>query len=184
METTTKTINGFELSSISGTVNAIQENPAVAAFELRVENTWVTGGHNQSKIQGFYGAGKEDTSRETPFILDNDEPPVLMGNNLGANPAEALLHGMVGCMTTSMVLLAAANGIEVTAVTSRVAADIDLRGFLGLDPEVQRGYQQIRVDYHIEGVSDEEKFELLELVKRSPMYNSVVNPVEVVVGLS
>lgn len=183
METTVAKINGFDPAAIAGTVNAIQENPAIAAFELRVENTWVAGGHNRSKVQGFYGACQEDTSRTAPFIIDNDEPPVLLGNNIGPNPAEALLNGMIGCMTTSMVLLAAARGIAISAVTSRVEADVDLRGFLGLDPGVEKGYQQIRVSYRIEGVSEAEKLELIQMVKRSPMYNTLINPVEVLVSL-
>ena len=179
MKTIVRKINGFDPAGIAGTVSALQANPSLGAFVLRVENNWIDGGHNRSSIQGFYGVGQEDTSREEPFLLDNDEPPVLLGNNLGPNPAEALLHGMVGCMTTSMVLLAAARGIEVAAVTARVEADIDLRGFLGLDPVVPRGYQKIRVSYAIEGVTEPEKHELLELAKQSPMYNSVVNPIEV-----
>jgi uncharacterized OsmC-like protein len=164
-------------------VNAIQGNPDIANFELRVENTWMGGAHNRSRIQGFYGACQEDTSRKTPFVIDNDEPPVLLGNNLGANPAEALLHGLVGCMTTTMVLLAAAHGIEVSRVTSRIAGNIDLRGFLGLDPEVDKGYGQIHVSYNIEGVSEEEKQELIGFARRSPMYNTLINPVEVVLSL-
>jgi hypothetical protein len=47
METATKTIIGFELSSSAGTVGAIKPNPDVGAFGLRVENTCATGGHNQ-----------------------------------------------------------------------------------------------------------------------------------------
>lgn len=179
MKTITKTINGFDLAQIAGTVSALQADPSLGAFVLRVENNWIAGGHNRSRIQGFYGVGQEDTSREEPFFLDNDEPPVLLGKNLGPNPAEALLHGMVGCMTTSMVLLAAARGIEVGAVTARVEADVDLRGFLGLDPEVPREYQKIRVSYQIEGVTEAEKKDLLELTKQSPMYNTIINPVAV-----
>lgn len=183
METSIKKINGFDPQSISNTVTAIQGNPDIAGFELRARNTWITGGHNRSFIQGFYGACQEDTSREVPFVYDNDEPPVLLGENKGANPGEVLLHGLLGCMTTAMILLASARGIEVGSVTSKIEGDIDLRGFLGLDGTVEKGFQQIRVIFDIQGVSEEQKEELITLAKQSPIFNSLTNPVDVQVAI-
>lgn len=183
METQVKNINGFNTEAIAGTVEAIVNNPKIADFELRAENKWITGGHNRSTIQGFYGACKEDSSRTEPFIYDNDEPPLLLGNNLGANPAEVVLHGLLGCMTTTMVLLAAARGIEVTGVTSRVEGDIDLQGFLGLSAEVEKGFSQVRVVFDIEGASEEQKQELLVLAQQSPMFNTLIQPADIQVSL-
>jgi len=183
METMTKTINGFQAEGIANTVAAIQGNPRIADFELRAQNTWITGGHNRSSIQGFYGGCQEDTSREVPFIYDNDEPPILLGENKGANPAEVILHGLLGCMTTAMVLLAAARGIEVKGVTSKVDGDIDLRGFMGLDANVDKGFHQIRVTFDIEGATNEEKEELITLAMQSPVFNTLINPVDVQVAV-
>ena len=182
METMTKTINGFQVEGIANTVALIQDNPKIAEFELRAQNSWITAGHNRSSIQGFYGACQEDTSRVAPFVYDNDEPPLLLGSNKGANPAEVILHGLLGCMTTTMVLLAAARGIEINGVKSKVEGDIDLRGFLGLDAGVQKEFQQIRVFFEIEGATDEEKEELITLAKQSPIFNSLMNPVDVKVA--
>lgn len=179
MEALANTLNGFSLEGITHVVEAIKENPEIAKFELRATNKWFTGGHNRSTIQGFYGACQEDTSREEPFVYDNDEPPILLGTNKGANPAEVILHGLLGCMTTSMVLLASAHGIEIKDITSRVEGDFDLQGFLGLDPSIEKGSQQIRVSFDIEGVSEEQKKELLELSKQSPVYNTILNPTDV-----
>ncbi|MFH4965087.1 OsmC family protein [Gaetbulibacter sp. M235] len=179
METLAKKLNGFSLEGISNTVSAIQQNPEIAKFELRAKNKWITGGHNRSNIQGFYGACQEDTSRVVPFVYDNDEPPILLGENKGANPAEVILHGLLGCMTTSMMLLASAHGIEVSSVSSSVEADFDLQGFLGLDPSIEKGSQQIRVEFEVEGVTEEQKQELLSLAKQSPVYNTILNPTDV-----
>ncbi len=183
METKVKNINGFSTEAIAGTVEAIVNNPKIADFELRVENKWIQGGHNRSYIQGFYGACQEDSSRTEPFVYDNDEPPLLLGNNIGANPAEVVLHGLLGCMTTSIVLLAAARGIEVKGVSSRVEGDVDLQGFLGLDAEIEKGFSQVRVVFDIEGVSEDQKNELLQLSKQSPMFNTLIQPVDVQVSL-
>lgn len=183
MGTITKTINGFQAEAIANTVAAIQDNPQIAEFELRAKNTWISGGNNRSYIQGFYGACQEDTSREKPFIYDNDEPPVLLGENKGANPAEVILHGLLGCMTTAMILLASARGIDVAGVSSRVEGNIDLKGFLGLDANVVKGFEQIRVIFDIEGASEDQKQELITLAKQSPIFNTLINPVDVQVAI-
>ncbi|WP_224490900.1 OsmC family protein [Robertkochia flava] len=183
METLTKTVNGFDQNAIAGIVTAIQNNPDIAKFELRAHNEWIDGGHNRSYIQGFYGACQEDTSRTEPFVYDSDEPPVLLGSNKGANPGEVILYGLLGCMTSAMVLLAAARGIPVEGVRSSIEGDIDLRAFLGLDPSGVKGFRQIRVTFDIQGGTSEQKEELLSLAKQSPVLHSLLNPVDVQVSL-
>jgi uncharacterized OsmC-like protein len=70
-------------------------------------------------------------------VFDLDEPPVLLGQNLGSNPVEYLLVALSGCLTTAMVAHASAKGIDLKGVESRYEGDIDLRGFLGISPEVK-----------------------------------------------
>ncbi len=183
METLVKTVNGFDQNTIAEVVTALQAQPEIGNFELRATNQWIDGGHNRSYIQGFYGACQEDTSRSEPFIYDNDEPPVLLGNNKGANPGEVLLHGLLGCMTTAMVLLAAARGIQIESVSSKIEGDIDIKGFLGLDSKGPKGFKQIRVTFDIAGADETQKEELLTLAKQSPIFNSLIHPTDVQVAL-
>jgi uncharacterized OsmC-like protein len=178
METQIKTMNGFDLEAMHATVGAIQENPAIAEFKLRATNQWITGGHNLSRVQGFYGACQEDTSREVPFEFVCDEPNILLGNNKGANPGEVLLYGLLACMTTTMVMLGAAQGIHVSGVSSRIEGDVDLRGFLGLHPDVKKEFTQLRMVFDIQGATKEEKAQLIEMAQRSPVFNTIKNPVD------
>lgn len=178
-----KRVNGFELESISNTVEAIQGNPEIAKFEFRAQNRWITGGHNRSTIQDFYGGCQEDTSRETPFVFDNSEPPILLGNNEGANPVEFILHGLAGCMTTTMMLHAAANGISVDKLSTSLKGELDVQGFLGLDDSVRNGYQKIVVEFDIQGdLTEKEKQFLIELGQKSPVFDVVTNGVPVQVS--
>ena len=126
-----------------GTIRAIAQAPTLATFTFRAQNQWMGGGHNRSTIQGFYGAGQEDTSRKSTFVMDNDEPDVLLGTDQGANPVEYVLHALAGCLTTSLVYHAAAKGIRIDAVESRLEGDLDLRGFLGMSDEVRNGYDNV-----------------------------------------
>src|SRR5690606_18189943 len=100
----TATRNGLDLEQMVHTVEAINAKPEIAQFRFRARNRWITGGENRSTIRDFYGACAEDQSRDKPFEFTNGEPPVLLGNNEGANPVEFLLHALAGCVTTTTVL--------------------------------------------------------------------------------
>jgi len=175
------TLNGLDLEAMGATIQALRDQPALARFEWRAGNRWITGGENRSRIQGFYGAGVEDTSRAAPFEFTNGEPPVLLGNNEGANPVEFLLHALAGCVTTTTVLHAAARGIRIERLATELVGQMDLQGFLGLDDSVPAGYQSITIRMHIEAdCTDEELDELLEFVHgHSPTCNTVCRPVAV-----
>ena len=170
-------INGVDVDRLGATIQAVQQNTTLATFRFRAKNRWIDGGHNRSTIQSFYGAGKEDTVRTQPFVLDADEPPVLLGKDQGANPVEYVLHALAACLTTSLVYHAAARGIHIESVESTLEGDLDLQGFLGLSDEVRRGYKEIRVHFTIE--TDAPVEQLKEFSKFSPVHDIVSNPVPV-----
>ena len=176
-------LNGLDTEQMVGTIEAIKAQPELARFQFRNQNRWVDGGENRSTIQGFYGAGQEDTSRTAPFEFVNGEPPVLLGSNEGANPVEFLLHALAGCVTTTLVLHATARGIRIDWISTRMDGDIDLHGLLGLDDSVSPGYERIRMKMDIQAdCSDEELDELLAYSRdHSPVCNTVCRPVPVVV---
>ena len=179
-----KTINGVNVSQLFGTIDLIKKNPEVAKFKFRARNKWIQGTHNRGTVNGFYGALKEDTSRD-PMIFDLDEPPVLLGKNQGVNPVEYLLVALSGCLTTSMIAHAAARGIEIKGVQSRYEGDLDLRGFLGISEDVKAGYQDIRVFFKIDGnLSEQQKEELVRMAQKySPVFNTLARSVPVSVHL-
>jgi uncharacterized OsmC-like protein len=178
-------VNGVNVQELFKTVDAVKKTAAIAKFRFRADNTWLDGGHNRTSIRNFYGAGAEDTSRKTPFILDADEPKVLLGTDRGANPVEYVLTALAGCLTTSLVYHAAARGISIEEVESHLEGDLDLRGFLGISEDVRNGYENIRVTFKIKADAPEEQLrELVELArKRSPVFDIVSHPVPVSVEL-
>jgi len=181
---TDQTLNGLDVRQMNDTVEALRNDPVLAQFEFRASNRWIDGGENRSTIQSFYGAGQEDSSREQPFVFTNGEPPVLLGDNEGANPVEFLLHGLAGCVTTTTVLHATARGIRIHSISTRLRGDIDLQGLLGLDESVSPGYRGITIDMQIEAdCSDEEIESLLETARgHSPVCTTVCRPVPVTIN--
>lgn len=173
--------NGLDLQRMTETIALLQAQPALARFEFRNKNQWISGGENRSSIQGFHGAGREDDSRAAPFVFTNGEPPVLLGANEGANPVEFLLHALAGCVTTTFVLHATARGIGVRRISTTMRGQIDLQGLLALDPKVSAGYESIEIEMDIDAdCSDEELDELLGFThQHSPVCNTVCRPVPV-----
>lgn len=173
-------LNGVNVTKLFDAMEMISGNAEIARFKFRNRNKWINGGLNRSSIDGFYGA-LEEQKREAPFVLDNDEPPVLLGEDRGANPVEQVLHGLAGCITTTLVYHAAAKGIRIHEMETSFEGDLDLRGLLGLPGARRRGYEEIRVTVKVK--ADASKEEIEELVKlaerRSPVYDIVTNPVPV-----
>jgi uncharacterized OsmC-like protein len=178
-------VNGVEVEKLFETIEAIKQKPTLAEFTFRLSNEWLDGGHNRSIVSTYYGAGQEHDSRREPFVLDADEPPVLLGSDAAANPVEYLLHALAACVTTSLVYHAAAKGIRLEEVSTRLEGDIDLHGFLGLDPEVPRGYKNIRIAFRIKAdVPDEQLEELCQLGPTfSPVFDTITRAVTVDVML-
>jgi len=176
-------MNGLDVDAAMATIQAIQADPEIAQFRFRARNRWISGGENRSTIKDFYGAKVEDTSRNEAFEFTNGEPPVLLGNNEGANPVEFLLHALAGCVTTTFVLHAMARGITIHALSTELEGDIDLHGLLGLNDDVPAGYQGIRIKMHVEAdCSDEALDDLLDFARgHSPVCTTVCRPVPVTV---
>jgi uncharacterized OsmC-like protein len=175
--------NGVDLARLSDTMEAVKASPELAKFQFRIQNRWIDCGENRSEVQPF-SAGGNETKHKTALTLLADEPDSLLGTDRGANPVEHLLHALASCVTTSMVYHGAARGIAVEQVESSLEGDLDLRGFLGLAPNVRNGYQGIRLKLRIKAnITDEQFRELSSLGPRfSPVYDSITNGVPIAVS--
>ncbi|MCB0372133.1 MAG: OsmC family protein, partial [Muricauda sp.] len=104
---------------------------------------------------------------------------VLLGKDQAPNPAEIVLHALGSCLTGAMAYHAAANGIEIEGVESTLKGDVDLHGFLGLDPEVRKGYNGITVKFKVKSDASEEQ--LRTLSQFSPVFDMITNPTPVTI---
>jgi uncharacterized OsmC-like protein len=170
-------VNGVDLEVLGGTVGAVQAEPELGVCRFRAHNTWVDGARNESQVTGFYGAGQEIAHRQ-PFTMIADEPPILAGNDDGANPVEHLLHALASCLTTAMIAHAAVRGIRIKAMESELEGDLDLNGFLGLNPETPKGYTDIRVKFRVDAAEGDIDA-IRKLAEFSPVFNTLTNGVNV-----
>ncbi len=177
--------NGVDTPTLFATLEAIKGQPELAKFQFRVSNRWVQGTRSRSRMESFSGAGGVHEHKRV-FEYDADHHTVLVGTDEGPTPVEFLLHGLAACITAGIANIAAARGVTLTEVTSRVEGDIDLLGILGLSSEVRNGYERIRATFDIKGDAPPEK--LQEIVEQSRARSAVFDvlsngvPVEVAVN--
>jgi uncharacterized OsmC-like protein len=181
-----RVVNGVDTDAVAQTMTAIDEDPTRARFNFRLSNFWVTGTHNRALVKDF-SAGGEVVRRDTTFfVYDKDEHPLIFGQDRGANPVEYLLAGLAGCVTTTLVLLAARKGITLTKVDARLDGDLDAQGMLGMSESARSGFEAIHMTMDVEG--DAPREELAELVRlateRSPVADTVRRGTRLEVGLA
>jgi uncharacterized OsmC-like protein len=68
-------------------------------------------------------------------------------------------------------------------VQASVAAEMDLHGILGADPDVRNGFSGVTVSYRIDADASREEIEALvaQSQKRSAVYDILTNPTSVTV---
>ncbi len=180
---TTNITNGVDVNQMNDTVAAVKQNAELASFKFRIQNRWIDCGENRSHVLPFSAGGKV-FAHKVGFTLTADEPEMLLGADTGANPVEHLLHALASCVTTSTVYHAAARGIKIERIESTLEGDLDLRGFLDLDPTVRNGYRNIRMTLQIKApnASEEQLRELGTLGQRfSPVHDTLSKGVRVAI---
>lgn len=169
--------NGLNVTQMEEILAAVKEDPALARFEFRARNVWDDGGYNITTIKGFYGGGEEHGAGDRIFEVDADEPPVLLGEDRAPNPAEYLLHALASCLTSTIVVKAAARGITVDSIESTFEGDIDAQKFLEISDEGRTGYRNIRARFKVSADASAE--EIQELMEFSPIFDVIRNGTDV-----
>ncbi|HWK12044.1 MAG TPA: OsmC family protein [Vicinamibacterales bacterium] len=169
-------LNGVDTPTLFATIDAVTGQPGLAAFRFTATNRWLKGTHSRSRIETFSGAGGEH--RHTGAIdFDADHPAVLVGADNAPTPVEFLLHALAACITSGIGNIAAARGVKLTEVESRIEGDIDLRGILGISDQERNGYSGIRVHFRIAGDAPAEKLQAIveQAQARSAVFDVLTN---------
>jgi uncharacterized OsmC-like protein len=110
-----------------------------------------------------------------------DEPEVLGGTDLAANPVQLILASLGACQAITYQVWAAKLGIALDGVEARVEGDLDLRGFFGLDDSLRPGFTRIRLFVTLRGPETPERYDELAAAVNAhcPVLDIVANPVPV-----
>ena len=169
-------VNGIDLDDLFALIAAVKDDARNARTSWRVATAWQGQTRSRSQVEAFE-IGGERVARQ--FVIEIDEPCELGGTNRAANPQEHLLAALNACMTVGYVAQCAVRGITLESLNIETEGDIDLRGFLGLDPAVPPGYKSLRYIVRIKGSATQEQFAEVHqaVMATSPNFYNLSRPV-------
>jgi uncharacterized OsmC-like protein len=169
-------VNGINVDDLFALIDRVKQDVEKGKTNWRVTTTWQGQARSRAQVEGFEIGGERVSRR---FSIDIDEPYELGGTNCFANPQEHLLAALNACMTVGYVAQCAVRGITLESLAIETVGDIDLRGFLGIDPAVPSGYENLSYVVRIKGSGTKEQFaEVHEAVMAtSPNFYNLSRPV-------
>ncbi|MEV8631002.1 OsmC family protein [Streptosporangium sp. NPDC051023] len=138
-------MNGIDTTALTDFATAVTADPKAGEARFAVDTHWQGGTRSRAQVGSLRLGGQEHARR---FTIDADEPPSLLGDDTAPNPQELLLAALNACVTVGIAATAALHGVTLSALRIRTNGTLDLRGFLGLDPGVNPGYDVVdmRID--------------------------------------
>lgn len=152
---------------IDGTTQAVAADPANAQAQVRAE------GHLVGDTEVALRTGRHS--------ITVDEPAALGGEDAGASPVDHALVALASCQAITYRFWAEKLGIALDDVEIKVDADIDMRGFFGLDDTVRAGFGDVRVQVTPKGPETAERYEELARAvdEHCPVLDLFANPTSI-----
>lgn len=174
-------VNGIDVHGLRASMDMLREQPEMGGFTFRSRHRWAGSARSFTTVQDYQAGGMEQTSRPAPFVLEADEPIMLLGDDMAPTATEALLHALSACLGTTLIYHAAAKGIEIEELELVMEGNLDVRGVLGISDNVRNGFEQINVTFNVKSeASEDEISQLVELAQaRSPVFDVVTHPTPV-----
>src|ERR1700761_298278 len=169
-------VNGLNVDDLFALIEGVKGDVSKATTSWRVATTWQGQTRTRAEVEGF-SIGGQDVSRR--FTIDIDEPCELGGSNKFANPQEHLIAALNSCIAVGYVAQCAVRGITLESLEIETEGEIDLRGFLGIDPAVLPGYEYLSYTIRIKGSGTNEEFAAIHeaVMATSPNFYNVSRPV-------
>ncbi|MCA8882161.1 MAG: OsmC family protein [Rhodobacteraceae bacterium] len=177
--------NGVNTEALIGARSAFEQMPEAAQFTFRSACDWMTGTQNRNTLNGYFGLGQEHARKKT-FTIESDHPEVFAAADSAPTPPEIVLAALASCLTGGVAAVAQHRGIKLHSVRAIVEGDIDVRGILGMDPEIRNGFSQIRVSFEISADASDDDIAALvaQSQKRSAVFDMLTNPTNVSVSVA
>ncbi|QFU81819.1 OsmC family protein [Natronorubrum aibiense] len=176
-----QTAHGIDLETLEGFAQHAAENPEAVQLGLGATATYEgTAAHSLAKIDS-YELGGDTIVRETreytlPYggwkeVLD-------AGGWIGATdriePVEAALSALAACINVGISINAAANGVDIDHLQTRVRTDFDPAVLFGLEElkEADSVFENVTAEIELDGENLDQDL-IDEWARRAPVYTLV-----------
>jgi uncharacterized OsmC-like protein len=180
--TQTQILNGIDSVAVKSLIQDVARDPRNGTAAFAVRTRWAGGTRSETTVDGYRFAGRWV---DRPFTVATDEPFELGGTNTQPNPQEVLMAAFNACMMVGYVAGATLAGIELEHLELACEGELDLRGFLGLDPSVKPGYDAIHYTVRVKGNGTPEQFEAIHrtVIATSPNRFNLASPIRLTSNL-
>jgi len=127
-----------------------RQRPLRAQYKTDPGAAWITD-HARTR-----GSDPRDPFHFVVEPMDNcgAQLPVGVHRALGGlhdapTPGDILCAALAACQESAIRMVANLLGVELVSLSVAVAADVDVRGTLGMDRQVPVGFQAMRCDVHL-----------------------------------
>ncbi|MDS0475397.1 OsmC family protein [Natrinema sp. 1APR25-10V2] len=173
--------HGIDLETLEGFAAHAAESPEAVQFGLGASATYEgTAAHSLAKVDS-YELGGETIARETreytiPYgawkeVLDAGG---WVGGTDRLEPIEAALSALAACINVGITINAAANGVDIDHLRTRVRTDFDPAVLFSLEElrEADSVFENLSAEVEIEG-DDLDRDLIDEWARRAPVYTFV-----------
>jgi len=169
-------VNGINVDDLFALIDDVKREPAKGKTNWHVTTTWQGQARSRAEIESYEIGGEKVPRR---FSIEIDEPRELGGSNSFANPQDHLIAALNACITVGYVAQCAVRGITLESLAIDTDGEIDLRGFLGIDPAVPPGYENLSYTVRIKGNGTEQQFAEVHnaVMATSPNFYNMSRPV-------
>ena len=177
-------INGVDVGKLEATIDAVNNNPDLAAFRFHIANEWIKGTKTETAAQRIDG-GPQILIRTEPFKMHSDQPGVLMGTDTAPSAAVSLMHALASCLSTSIVYTASLRGIEIKKMSIILEGDVDIQGILGISEQIKPGLKNLDMDIRIDSAAPKEEIEdvVQYAQKHSMILDTLINQMDLDINL-
>jgi uncharacterized OsmC-like protein len=172
-------VNGLDLEALDQTVAALGKDSKLGRVAFRVKTEWQGQTRSESSIDSYTLAGE---ALPRSFTIAADEPLELLGGNSAPSPQELLMSAVNACMVVGYVAQASVRGIALDSCRIETEAELDLRGFLGIDESIPAGCRRLSYTVFLAGDGTREQYEDLHqaVTATSPNYFNMAQPIQMV----
>lgn len=132
-------------------------------------------------VSGSSNTAARITVKARKFTMIVDEPPELGGDDLGANPVEYVLAGLVGCVNVMAHVIAAEMGFTISKLQIDASGTLNPDRLFGKPTADRAGYKQIHLKLRVTTEANEQTLQqwLTTLRSRCPVSDNLVHPTPV-----
>ncbi len=173
-----QTMHGIDLETLEGFAEHAAENPEAVQLGLGASATYEgTAAHSLAKIDS-YDLGGETIARETrEYTVPYGAWKEVMdaGGWVGATdriePIEAALSALAACINVGITINAAANGVDIDHLQTRIRTDFDPAVLFSLAElkEADSVYENLTAEVEIDGEDIDDDL-IDEWARRAPVY--------------